>query len=124
MADSDHNTGPQHQLPDYRPRGMSRGDKIAAWTMGFIVLLFGIGLLSRMTGLTTAPTSNTASPKATVSAKAKAKASPSPSINPNALTIHLTSVTKWYIDAYASLHHVTEQQAAAALIQAGIKAQH
>ena len=118
--DSEH-TG-AHQLPEFKPKGMSKGDKIAAWVLAFIVVLFTLGVVSQKMGLTN-PVSHPV-PTATASAKATPKPTKTPKINPNALTIHLTTIDKWYIDAYASLHHVSEQKAAAALIQAGIKAQH
>ena len=48
MAHSPDNTQPR--LPDYKPRGMSKGDKVAAWTMAFIIVLFGLVVLNHWSG--------------------------------------------------------------------------
>jgi hypothetical protein len=36
------NTGPPtkpQNLPDFKPKGMARGDRVAAWTMAFLIVI-------------------------------------------------------------------------------------
>lgn len=109
-------TGPQHQLPSYRPKGMSKGDKIMAWTLTTIVVIFVLGTVANM--LNKSPkTAFTANPHPTATVTATPKA------DPHATVIKLTPKDKWFIDAYATLHKVSEQVALTQLIESGIKQQ-
>jgi len=99
-------------LPDFKPKGMSRSDKVLAWIMAFIVVFFALGTVNHFTQTATVNSAK-ASPSATSTAKS----------NHNSLAVKLSSTDKWYVDAYASLHHVSEAEAVDALIKAGIKAQ-
>ena len=40
-------TGPQNRLPEFKPKGMSKWDKIMMWVLIFIVVLFGLGMVNR-----------------------------------------------------------------------------
>ena len=112
-------TGPQHQLPSYRPKGMSKGDKIMAWTLATIVIIFVLGTVANYMNKQPS-TSFTNNPHPTATATAKARAAKP---DPNATTIKLTPKDKWFIDAYATLHKVSEQVALTQLIESGIKQQ-
>ena len=105
-------SAPPPQLPDFKPKGMSRTDKVLAWVAGFIVLFFALGTVNKFTS-TTSSLSHGSTPSATSTSKNSS----------GGLTVKLSSTEKWYIDAYASLHHVSETQATWDLLQAGIKAQ-
>lgn len=105
-------SAPLPQLPEFKPKGMSKTDKTLAWIAAFIVLFFALGTVNKFTS-TTSSLSHQTTPSATSTSKDKS----------GGLDIKLSSTEKWYVDAYASLHHVSETQATWALIQAGIKAQ-
>lgn len=105
-------SAPPPQLPDFKPKGMSRTDKVLAWVAGFIVLFFALGTVNKFTDTTSSVTHQT-TPSTTSTSKDKS----------GGLEVKLSSTEKWYIDAYASLHHVSETQATWDLLQAGIKAQ-
>lgn len=117
MAQHDTPTNPK--LPDYRPKGMSRGDKIMAWTLATIVLLFVLGTFTNYMNKTNTANSHPLPAASATVHKAKAVAKP----NPNVATIKLSATDKWYVDAYATLHHTTEAKALTALIESGIKQQ-
>jgi hypothetical protein len=59
------------RLPDFKPRGMGKWDKIAAWSLAFIVILFGLGFVNNHY-----MTHSAATPVPTTSATAKAKVPP------------------------------------------------
>jgi heme/copper-type cytochrome/quinol oxidase subunit 2 len=105
-------TNPQPRLPDYKPKGMTKWDKIMTWTLVTIVVLFGLGLVTQYTS------NEVKAAKATPTVTAKA-AKP----DPNTTTIKLSAKDKWFVDAYAALHHVTERVALTKLIEAGIQKQ-
>ena len=44
---TDPTTGPQNKLPEFKPKGMSKWDKIMMWILIFIVVLFGLGMVNR-----------------------------------------------------------------------------
>lgn len=73
---------PSPQLPDFKPHRMSMLDKVLAWIMAFVVLVFGMVLaahflLKPATTGTPAPHATTSSSQAHHTAKTKA-ACPSP----------------------------------------------
>lgn len=41
-------TRPEQQLPDFRPKGMSTIDKVAAWAMAFIIVIALIVFANRL----------------------------------------------------------------------------
>lgn len=106
-------TGPQHQLPDFKPKGMSRGSTIMAWTLTTIVVIFVLGTVASFLNKSN-QSATTAHPHPTVTVTA------TPKIDKNATVIKLTAQDKWFIDAYATLHKVSEQVALTQLIEAGI----
>ena len=68
-------TGPQNTLPEFKPRGMSKWDKIMMWLLIFVVVLFGLGMINRVFPDKTA---GKPVPKVTITAPAhKATATPS-----------------------------------------------
>lgn len=60
--------GPKHQLPDYRPRGMTTIDRIAAWVFAFMLLIF---LMVTVGHVVAAHVPSPAHPKATATATHK-----------------------------------------------------
>jgi len=90
-------TGPQNQLPEFKPRGMSKWDKIMMWVLIFIVVLFGLGMINRAF-----PDKSAAKPvpRVTVTAPAhKPVASKEPMVY---VVLNKTSGYIWWLDSNGS----------------------
>jgi hypothetical protein len=87
-----HPTTPQHQLPDFKPKGMTVGDKIAMWTLIFIVVIFSLVQINRVVG------AHVPSPGARPTATASAKATPSVKIGTRYVVINTANGYIWVLD--------------------------
>ena len=106
---ADHNTGPTQQLPDFKPRGMGKWDKIMMWIVIFIVLLFGLGEANKLL-----PDNTVAAPKPKVTvtatphptAKASTKAAPAVYVVENTANGYI-----WWLDPNGSpFTHATAEK--------------
>lgn len=91
-------TGPQNTLPEFKPRGMSKWDKIMMWILIFVIVLFGLGMINRAF-----PDKSAAKPvpKVTVTAPATHKAT-APSEPMVYVVLNKTSGYIWWLDSNGS----------------------
>ena len=99
-------TGPQHQLPDFKPKGMSIGDKIAMWTLIFIVTIFTLVQVNRIV--------NVHVPAPSARPTATATATPKVPIGTRYVVINTSNGYIWVLDNNGS--HFTKQSAEAFIV--------
>jgi hypothetical protein len=90
-------TGPQNQLPEFKPRGMGKGDKIMMWILIFIVVLYGLGMINRAF-----PDKSVAKPQPRVTVTAPAHKATAPSEPMVYVVLNKSSGYIWWLDSNGS----------------------
>src|SRR4249920_1209428 len=90
-------TRPQNTLPEFKPRGMSKWDKIMMWTLIFIVVLFALGMVNRAF-----PDKSAGKPVPKVTITAPAHKATAPSEPPVYVVLNKTSGYIWWLDSNGS----------------------
>jgi hypothetical protein len=86
-------TGPQNTLPEFKPKGMSKWDKIMMWILIFVVVLFGLGMVNRAF-----PDKSVAKPVPKVTVTAPAHKATAPSAPVTYVVQNKVSGYIWWLD--------------------------
>jgi hypothetical protein len=87
---------PPPTLPDYRPKGMSKSDRLLAWSMGFIIVIFGLVTINHYV------TISTPAHAPVVSVKHDPKPAATVAPNHEVIVFNKDSGYIWFLDATGS----------------------